>query len=73
MVRKAKRYSRKTRNSVSKIGTDCFERLDASLPDKIEGTAPEDAKLERMLRDTGDVEEAYHGHLEEKRRRGEGC
>ncbi len=66
LVRKAKRFSKKTGKSVSKIVADYFEKLDAPPPDEIEGITPKVASLRGRLKGTGVTEEQYYGHLEEK-------
>jgi len=66
LARKAKRFSKKTGKSVSKIVADYFEKLDASSPDEMEGITPKVASLKGMLKGTGVHEEEYHRYLEEK-------
>jgi hypothetical protein len=66
LIRKAKRFSRKTGKSVSKIVADYFEKLDAPSPDEMEGITPKVASLKGILKGTGAHEEEYHRYLEEK-------
>lgn len=66
LVRKAKRFSKKTGKSVSKIVADYFEKLDAPLPDEIVGLTPKVASLKGMLKGTAVREEDYRRYLEEK-------
>jgi len=66
LIRKAKRFSRKTGKSVSKIVADYFEKLDTPSLDETEGITPKVATLKGILKGTSVVEEDYHRHLEEK-------
>jgi hypothetical protein len=66
LIRRAKRFSKKTGKSVSKIVADYFEKLDAQWPDEIEGITPKVASLKGILKGTCVTEEEYRGHLEEK-------
>ena len=66
LIKKAKRYSEKAGKSVSKIVADYFEKLDAPLPDEIEGITPKVAGLRGILKGTGVTEEEYHRHREKK-------
>ena len=66
LVRKAKRFSKKTGKSVSKIVADYFEKLDASAPDEMEEITPKVASLKGILKATGTHEGDYRGFLEEK-------
>lgn len=66
LIRKAKRFSKKTGKSVSKIVADYFEGLDAPSPDEMEGITPRVASLRGILKGTGTHEEEYHRYLEEK-------
>ena len=66
LIRKAKRFSRKSGKSVSKIVADYFEKLDAPPPEEIEGITPKVAALRSILKGTGVEEKDYYSHLEEK-------
>ncbi|GKT06741.1 DUF6364 family protein [Desulforhabdus sp. TSK] len=66
LIRKAKRFSKKTGKSVSKIVADYFEKLDAPLSDETEKITPKVASLKGILKASGVAEEEYHRHLEEK-------
>ncbi len=66
LIRKAKRYSKKTGKSVSKMVADYFEKLDAPSPDEMEGITPKVASLKGILKGTGAHEEEYRKYLEEK-------
>ncbi len=66
LIRKAKKYSKKTGKSVSMIVADYFEKLDVSSPEEIEGITPKVATLRGILKRTGAEEEEYYRHLEEK-------
>ena len=66
LIRKAKRFSKKTGKSVSTIVADYFEKLDEPPPEEIEGITPKVATLRGILKRTGAEEEDYHRHLEEK-------
>jgi len=66
LIRKAKKFSRKTGKSVSKIVADYFEKLDIPSLDETGEITPKVATLKGMLKGTGVAEEDYHRHLEEK-------
>ena len=66
LIWKAKRFSKKTGKSVSKIVADYFEKLDAPPPDEMEGITPKVASLKGILKGTGAHEEEYHRYLEEE-------
>lgn len=66
LIRKAKRFSKKTGKSVSKIVADYFENLDVPPPDEVEEITPKVASLKGLLKGSGAGEEDYHGYLEEK-------
>ncbi|MHC1726681.1 MAG: DUF6364 family protein [Syntrophobacteraceae bacterium] len=66
LIRKAKRFSRKTGKSVSMIVAAYFEKLDAPPPEEIEAITPKVAALRGFLKKNGAEEEDYHRHLEEK-------
>lgn len=66
LIRRAKRFSKKTGKSVSRIVADYFEKLDAPSTDEIEGITPKVASLKGILKGTGVTEEEYHRYLEEK-------
>jgi len=66
LIRKAKRFSKKTGKSVSKIGADYFQKLDAPSSDEIEGITPKVASLKGILKASSVTDEEYHRHLEEK-------
>ncbi len=65
LIRKAKRYSKKTGKSVSTIVADYFEKLDTSSED-IKGITPKVAALKGILKKSDTSEEEYYRHLEEK-------
>lgn len=67
LISKAKRFSRKTGKSLSKIVADYFEKLDGPPPEKIEDITPRVAALMGMLKGTDASKEDYHRHLEQKR------
>ena len=66
LIRKAKRFSRKSGKSVSTIVADYFEKLDAPPPEEIEAITAKVAALRGIIKRTGVEEKDYHGHLEEK-------
>jgi hypothetical protein len=66
LIRKAKRFSRKSGKSVSRIVADYFEKLDAPPPEEIEGITPKVASLRGILKGTSVEENDYYSHLEEK-------
>jgi hypothetical protein len=66
LIRKAKRFSRKSGKSVCRIVADYFEKLDAPPPEEIEGITPKVASLRGILKGTDVEEKDYYGHLEEK-------
>jgi hypothetical protein len=66
LVRKAKRFSKKTGKSVSKIVADYFEKLDAPSIEEMEGITPKVASLKGILKATGAQKEEYRRYLEEK-------
>jgi predicted DNA-binding protein len=66
LIRKAKRFSKKTGKSVSMIVADYFEKLDAPVPEEIEGMSQKVAALRGVLKGTGAEKEDYYRHLEEK-------
>lgn len=66
LIKKAKRFSKKTGKSVSKIVADYFEKLDAPLPRDSKGTTPKIGSLKGILKGTGISQEDYRRHLEEK-------
>jgi predicted DNA-binding protein len=66
LIRKAKRFSKKTGKSVSMIVAEYFEKLDAPPPEEIEGITPKVAALRGILKRTGAEEVEYYRHLEEK-------
>ena len=66
LIRKAKRFSKKTGKSVSMIVADYFEKLDVAPPEEIEDITPKVATLRGILKKTGAGEEEYFRHLEEK-------
>ncbi len=66
LIRKAKRFSKKTGKSVSKIVADYFEKLDAPSFDENDEITPKVASLKGILKTSGVTGEEYHRHLEEK-------
>jgi hypothetical protein len=66
LIRKAKRFSKKSGKSVSRIVADYFDKLDVPPPEDIEGITPKVAALRGILKRTGADEEDYYRHLEEK-------
>ena len=66
LIRKAKRFSKKSGRSVSRIVADYFEKLDAPPPEEIDGITPKVASLRGILKGTGVEENDYYSHLEEK-------
>ena len=66
LIRKAKRFSKKTGKSVSMIVADYFEKLDVPPPEEIEDITPKVAALRGILKKTGAGEKEYYRHLEEK-------
>jgi hypothetical protein len=68
LIRKAKRFSKKSGQSVSMIVADYFEKLDAPPSEEIEGFGPKVAALRGILKGTGVEEKDYHNHLREKHR-----
>jgi hypothetical protein len=66
LIRKAKRFSRKSGRSVSMMVADFFEKLDAPPPEEIQDITPKVAALRGILKETGVEEEDCHNHLEEK-------
>lgn len=65
LIRKAKRFSKKTGKSVSMMVADYFDKLDAPVPEE-EGMTPKVADLRGVLKGTGTEKEDYYRHLEEK-------
>ncbi|MGA2402804.1 MAG: DUF6364 family protein [Syntrophobacteraceae bacterium] len=66
LIRKAKRFSKKSGKSVSRIVADYFDKLDAPPPEEIEAITPKVAALRGILKRTGVGEKDYYSHLEEK-------
>lgn len=66
LIRKAKRFSKKTGKSVSKIVADYFDKLDVPPSGDIEGITPKVAALRGILKKTGVDKEDYYHHREEK-------
>jgi hypothetical protein len=66
LIRKAKRFSKESGKSVSRIVADYFDKLDVPPPEDIEGITPKVAALRGILKRTGADEEDYYRHLEEK-------
>lgn len=66
LIRKAKRFSRKTGKSVSRIVADYFEQLDAPPPEEDESITPKVAALRGILKGATVEEKDYYRHLEEK-------
>ena len=66
LIRKAKRFSRRSGKSVSMIVADYFEKLNVSPPEEIEAITPKVATLRGILKKTGVEEKDYYNHLEEK-------
>ena len=66
LIRKAKRFSKISGKSVSRIVADYFDKLDVPPPEDIEGITPKVAALRGILKRTGAEEEDYYQHLEEK-------
>jgi hypothetical protein len=66
LIRKAKRFSKKTGKSVSNIVADYFETLDAPSSDELDEITPKVASLKGILKATGVTGEEYQRHLEEK-------
>jgi hypothetical protein len=66
LIRKAKRFSKKTGKSVSGIVADYFDKLDVPPPEDIEGITPKVAALKGILKKADTGEEDYHRYLEEK-------
>jgi hypothetical protein len=66
LIRKAKKFSKRTGKSVSMIVADYFEKLDAPPSEEIEGITPKVATIRGLLKRTGSEEEDYYRHIEEK-------
>ena len=66
LIRKAKRFSKKSGKSVSTIVADYFQKLDVSPPEESEVLTPMVAALRGILKRTGVEEKDYYSHLEEK-------
>ncbi len=66
LIKKARRFSKKTGKSVSKIVADYFEKLDTPPPRDMEGITPKIGSLKGILKGTGVSEEDYLRRLEEK-------
>lgn len=66
LIRKAKRFSKKTGKSVSKMVADYFEKLDAPSSGEVEEISPKVASLKGLLKKADVFEEDYRRHLEEK-------
>ncbi len=66
LIRRAKRFSKKSGKSVSRIVADYFERLDAPPPKAAEGITPKVAALKGILKGSGAEERDYLDYLEEK-------
>jgi hypothetical protein len=66
LIRKAKRFSKRSGKSVSVIVAEYFEKLDVPPPEEIEAITPKVATLRGILKKTGVKEKDYDNHLEEK-------
>jgi hypothetical protein len=66
LIRKAKRFSKKTGKSVSRIVADYFEKLEAPSSEEGEAITPKVAALRGILKRTDVGEEDYYRYLEEK-------
>ena len=66
LIRKAKRFSRRSGKSVSTIVADYFEKLDVPPPEEIAAITPKVATLRGILKKTVVDEKDYYKHLEEK-------
>jgi hypothetical protein len=66
LIRKAKRFSRKSGKSVSRLVAEYFMMLDAPSPDETAEITPKVAALKGILKGTGVLEEDYRRHLEER-------
>lgn len=68
LIRKAKRFSKKSGKSVSRIVADYFEKLDAPQPEEARDVTPKVAALRGILKGTRIDEKDYYSHIEEKNR-----
>ncbi|MGV8073946.1 MAG: DUF6364 family protein [Syntrophobacteraceae bacterium] len=66
LIRKAKRFSKRSGKSVSSIVADYFEKLDAPPPEDNEAITPKVRALMGILKGSGAEEDDYYKHLEEK-------
>ena len=66
LIRKAKRFSKKSGKSISRIVADYFDKVDAPPPEEIAGITPKMASLKGIMKGTGIEEKDYTRHLEEK-------
>ena len=66
LIRKAKRFSKKSGKSVSTIVADYFDKLDAPPPEETEAVTPKVAALRGILKKTDVGEKDYYSHLEER-------
>ena len=66
LIRKAKRFSKISGKSISRIVAEYFEKVDAPPLEEIAGITPKVASLKGILKGTGIEEKDYTRHLEEK-------
>jgi hypothetical protein len=66
LIRKAKRFSRRSGKSLSRLVAEYFIMLDASASEEIPGITPKVAVLRGILKGADVREEEYRRHLEEK-------
>jgi hypothetical protein len=66
LIRKAKRFSRRSGKSVSRLVAEYFLALDTPPPDETAQITPKVAALKGILKGIDVREEDYHHHLEER-------
>jgi hypothetical protein len=66
LIRKAKRFSKKSGKPVSRLVAEFFVTLDAPPPEEISEITPKVAALKGILKGTDVREKDYRRHLEER-------
>jgi|WetSurMetagenome_2_1015567.scaffolds.fasta_scaffold1037709_2 hypothetical protein len=66
LIRKAKRFSKKSGKPVSRLVAEYFITLDAPSPEEVPPITPKVAALRGILKGTEVREENYRRHLEER-------
>ena len=66
LIRKAKRFSRKSGKSISRLVAEYFVRLDAAPSEETPGITPKVAALKGILKGKDVGRDDYRRHLEER-------